>query len=128
MFLGRMLVSLLLITLSVQNTLFLFALLVFAAAVPALTIKETERTNIRERYSNLLHRMFPITVDPTPLKQNGLWAIYLGSFMRQLGIAGIMSLIAIFMTEAVGLSESLAVLLSGINPALQFFLICFLVD
>ncbi len=121
MFLGRMLVSLLLIVLSVQNTLFLFALLVFAAAAPALKIKESKRTDVRERHGNLLHRIFPITVDPTPLKQNGLWAVYLGSFMRQLGIAGIMSLIAIYMTESVGLSEPLAVLLSGINPALQFF-------
>ncbi|MFW6119763.1 MAG: MFS transporter [Petrotogales bacterium] len=121
MFLGRMLVSLLLIILSVQNTLLLFALLVFAAAAPSLRIKETKRTDVRDRYGNLLHRIFPITVDPTPLKQNGLWAVYLGSFMRQLGIAGIMSIIAIYMTESVGLSESLAVLLSGINPALQFF-------
>jgi len=121
MFLGRVLVSLLLIILSVQNTLLFFGLLVFAATIPALMIRESKRTNIRERYGNLLHRIFPITVDPTPLKQNGLWAVYLGSFMRQLGIAGIMSLIAIFMTESVGLSKSFAVLLSGINPALQFF-------
>ena len=65
--------------------------------------------------------IFHLTSDPGPLKNNGLWAMYVGSFMRQFAIAGATSIMIIYMTEKVGISSSVAVMISGLNPLFQTF-------
>jgi MFS family permease len=94
----------------------------FISWIPLITgvfIREGNRKAQKEKSKKILHRLFPIVSDYTPLKKNGLWAIYLGSFIRQFGISGTMAAILIFMTENLLLSYSLAVLLSSLNPMFQ---------
>lgn len=121
MFQGGILMSLLLLMISVQMTMLVFALLMFVAVLPALFVKETKKSEVRRASGSLLNRILPIVSDFSPMKRNGLWALYIGVFMRQFGIAGITALAAVYMTEEVGLTSSGAALLSSINPGLQFF-------
>ncbi len=121
MFQGGLLISLLLAMISVRLTMLVIALLMFFAVLPALSVKEKRKTEVRISSGTLLNRILPIVSDFSPLKRNGLWALYIGVFMRQFGIAGITSLAAVYMTEEVGLTASAAAFLSSINPGLQFF-------
>lgn len=47
--------------------------------------------------------------------------MYVGSFIRQFAIAGVTSIIIIYMTERIGLLASLAAIISGLNPLFQTF-------
>jgi len=121
MFLGRVSLSVLLLWLSVKNTILFFSAISLMAFIQAFFIPEKANTPEVERRKKRSF-IFPSAIfDINRMKRNGLWAVYLGSFIRQFGIAGTTSLIAVYMTEVVGLSKSLAVLLSGLNPLLQIF-------
>lgn len=121
MFLGRVSLSVLLLWLSVKNTILFFSMIALLAFIQAFFISEKNSVHEIERQRKRSF-IFPSAIfDVDRMKRNGLWAVYLGSFIRQFGIAGTTSLIAVYMTEVVGLSKSLAVLLSGLNPLLQIF-------
>lgn len=45
--------------------------------------------------------------------------MYLGSFLRQLGVGGTFALIGVYLTETVGLSKAQSVLFASANPFLQ---------
>lgn len=122
MLVGRYLLSALLLWFSVKTTIWWFAIIVWLAIVPLLFISESPR-NISYQGSkrSILERLFPLTSDPSPLKNNGLWAMYVGSFIRQFAIAGVTSIIIIYMTERIGLLASLAAIISGLNPLFQTF-------
>ncbi|AKI97376.1 MFS transporter [Kosmotoga pacifica] len=123
MFIGRILISVLLLWLSVRSTIFFFSIIALSTVVPVFFMKGINRTVIssEERKKGFIAAFLPFVVDPAPMLKNGIWAIYMGSFMRQFGIAGTTSLIAVYLTEEMGLSKSLAVILTAINPLIQIF-------
>lgn len=116
---GRLLLALLLLFFAVAQTINWYASLALIATVPILFIKEDERKTYRRR--GFLKRIFPISEDATPLWENGLWALYAGTFLRQLGTAGATSIIAVYMTEQIGLSGSTTAMITAINPLMQIF-------
>ncbi|MCX7813580.1 MAG: MFS transporter [Pseudothermotoga sp.] len=81
-----------------------------APAAPHLRY-EIQRTN--------LQRVFSAITSKSVLKKKNLWAMYLGSFLRQLGIGGTFALIAVYLVEDVGLSKSETILLAASNPFMQ---------
>jgi len=116
--LGRILLSPLLNVLSVSwamSSLYLLSLLVilFVFLAPDIEHKRYEivRTNLQRIFSALTAKKI--------LKKNNLWAMYLGSFLRQFGIGGTFALIAVYLTENVGLTRGQTVLLASANPFLQ---------
>jgi MFS family permease len=119
MFVGRVALSFFFLDNSPKEAIMLFCFISWIPLITGVFIREGNRKAQKEKSKKILHRLFPIVSDYTPLKKNGLWAIYLGSFIRQFGISGTMAAILIFMTENLLLSYSLAVLLSSLNPMFQ---------
>ncbi len=119
MFSGRLLLALLLLFFTVSMTIKWFASLALIAAIPILFVREGERKTTHRK--GFLTRLFPLTSDASPLLKNGLWAVYMGTLLRQLGIAGATSIIAVYLTETVGLSGSLTAAITAINPFMQIF-------
>lgn len=68
---------------------------------------------------SFVEKILPVLKDPEPLRSNGMWALYLASFLRQAGTAGSMGLAAVFIRDVVGLTESLTVILAAVNPLFQ---------
>ncbi|MBN2219517.1 MAG: MFS transporter [Kosmotogaceae bacterium] len=116
---GRIMLSILLIFFSVSQAINWYAFVALIAVVPVLFLKEEE--HLVSRRKGFLNRLFPLKEDSTPLWENGLWAIYAGTFLRQLGTAGATSIIAIYMTERIGLSGAATAIITSINPFLQIF-------
>ena len=123
MFLGRVLLSVLLLWLSVRSVIFFFSIIALSVAIPIFLMKGINRKAAAKKAEkrNIIAAFFPLVSDPSPMLKNGVWAIYIGSFMRQFGITGSTSLIAVYLTEEMGLSKSLAVILTAINPLIQIF-------
>lgn len=116
--LGRIIIWPLLNVISVvwtMNIMYFVSLLVifFSFLAPDVEHKRYEivRTN--------LQRIFSAIASKRILKRNNLWAMYLGSFLRQLGIGGTFALIGVYLTETVGLSKAQSVLLASANPFMQ---------
>ncbi|PNE23454.1 MFS transporter [Mesotoga sp. Brook.08.YT.4.2.5.1] len=116
---GRLLLSMLLVFLTVTQTINWYATIAFLAVIPALFLRDQEHTVARRK--GFLNRLFPLKQDSSPLWENGLWAVYVGTFLRQLGTAGATSIIAIFMTERIGLSASATAIITSVNPFMQIF-------
>ncbi|MDD3459946.1 MULTISPECIES: MFS transporter [unclassified Mesotoga] len=116
---GRLLLSMLLVFFTVTQTINWYATIAFLAVIPALFLRDQEHTVARRK--GFLNRLFPLKQDSSPLWENGLWAVYVGTFLRQLGTAGATSIIAIFMTERIGLSASATAIITSINPFMQIF-------
>jgi len=116
---GRLLLSMLLVFFTVTQTINWYATIAFLAVIPALFLRDQEHTVARRK--RFLNRLFPLKQDSSPLWENGLWAVYVGTFLRQLGTAGATSIIAIFMTERIGLSASATAIITSVNPFMQIF-------
>jgi len=116
---GRLLLSMLLVFFTVTQTINWYATIAFLAVIPALFLRDQEHTVARRK--GFLNRLFPLKQDSSPLWENGLWAVYVGTFLRQLGTAGATFIIAIFMTERIGLSASATAIITSVNPFMQIF-------
>jgi MFS family permease len=121
MFIGRIALAYFLIGNGPREAIIAFCIISWIPVFFALFIKEGNRTVRKKKSENIFHRLLPIVSDWSPMKKNGLWSVYVGSFLRQFGISGAMAAILIFMTENLALSYSLAVLLSSFNPLFQMF-------
>lgn len=116
---GRLLLSILLLFMAPKSVFPLMSIVLLSSSIFVLKIKEKGDSKYRRKTENFLEAILPILKDPTPLKRNGMWAVYLASFLRQSGTAGAMGLAAIFIRDVVGLSESFTVILAAINPMVQ---------
>jgi len=121
MFVGRLVLAFFLVEDNPRAAIIAFCILAWIPVISGLFVKDGNKTFQKKKSERLLHRLFPITSDWTPMKKNGLWSVYIGSFLRQFGMSGTTSAILIFMTEDLLLSTSVAVLLSSFNPLLQMF-------
>jgi len=100
---------------SVQKTVSILALGAVCAALPAFFV--SARTEAKPREKGEPFRLLPRTED---LKLHGMWAVYLGTFIRNIGVAGFISISALYMKEGIGLSESHSMLVAGIDPLFMF--------
>ncbi|MDN5338021.1 MAG: hypothetical protein PWQ20_1091 [Thermotogaceae bacterium] len=120
MLISRVLLSALLLFFSYKPLILLMSVILTSAFVPVLMIKEKkDMIKYRRRAENFIEKIFPILKDPKPLRSNGMWALYIASFLRQAGTAGSMGLAAVFIRDIVGLSESFTVILAAVNPLFQ---------
>lgn len=116
--LGRLVISPLLNVLSV---VWVMLILYFVSLGMLYFIKVTAAAP-HQRYEvhrTNLQRVFSAISSKSVLKKKNLWAMYLGSFLRQLGIGGTFALIAVYLVEDVGLSKSETILLAASNPFMQ---------
>lgn len=115
---GRIVVSPLLRFFSVTQVM----LILFFIALTMLYFIEKSVVVPHQRYEvqrTNLQRIFSAISSKHILKKNNLWAMYLGSFLRQLGIGGTFALIAVYLVEEMNLSKSVTILLSSANPFMQ---------
>jgi len=120
MLIGRILLSILLLFAGSKSVILLMSLVLISAFMPVLMIRERKDiSKFKRKAKGFLETVFPVFKDPEPFKKNGMWALYLASFLRQAGTAGAMGLAAVFIRDVVGLSESFTVVLAAVNPAVQ---------
>ncbi len=119
MFLSKILLSILLISISIRASFIWLFIISLVSVIPIFFIKEKEKKCTRSDSKNLIKKLFPILENPKPLKENGMWAIYLSAFFRQMGTTGALASLTIFMKENIGMSNSLAVGITSINPISQ---------
>ncbi len=116
-FTSRVMMGVFLIWISVRVSLWLFALVFAFSIIPLFFIKERERNPKFARKRNFLMNVEDFHL----MKNNGLWSVYIASFMRQAGTSGWLSLIAVYLVYAVKLSPSTVGFISGLNPLVQIF-------
>ncbi len=115
-FASRMIMGIFLIWISVKASLWLFAFIFTLSIIPLFLIKEKHSDLIKRR------KHFLISVEDFRLmKNNGLWSVYIASFMRQAGTSGWLSVIAVYLVYSVKLSASTVGFISGLNPLVQIF-------
>ena len=109
---------------SVGSTVSVLALGAVLAAIPTIFIpssvasfhaESAQNPNTKQRTSKF--RLLPRRED---LRIRGMWAVYLGTFIRNIGVAGFISISALYMKEGIGLSESRSMLVAGIDPLFMF--------
>ena len=115
--LGRFLIAALIGILGVLGTMGMFCAVAAFAVVFASFIPRVEHSRHQRRKT--IEKMFSALVSKDILKRNNLWAMYIGTLLRQLGTAGTFALIAVYLTERVGLTQSQAAFLSMMNPLMQ---------
>jgi len=119
MLLGRIVLAFLFVKYPSNPIILIFSILAWIPFCSSLFIKEKIKIVENKTHKSLIKRLFPLIETPHVLKKNGLWSIYAGSFLRQLGITGGLSTILIYLTEVLGLSTSMATIITAINPAFQ---------
>jgi MFS family permease len=115
---GRIVISPLLNLLSVVHVM----LILFFVALTMLYFVQRTAVVPHHRYEvqrTNLQRVFSAITSKSVLKKKNLWAMYLGSFLRQLGIGGTFALIAVYLVEEVGMKKSATILLASANPLMQ---------
>lgn len=116
--LGRIVVSPLLRFFSVVQVM----LILFFIALAMLYFIQRAEVVQHQRYEvqrTNLQKVFSAISSKNVLKRKNLWAMYLGAFLRQLGIGGTFALIAVYLVEEMNLSKSTTILLASANPFMQ---------
>ncbi|MCD6550757.1 MFS transporter [Thermotoga sp.] len=108
MLLSRLSIGFLLMFVDLRFAFVFFSIVIATAVIPALMIKE-ER--VERKVKNLHFRK--------QLLEGGTWAIYLGSFLRQMGTSGSMSLIAVYLSDTFKYSASTIGFVTAVNPLVQ---------
>ena len=117
MLLSRFLVGLLLLYLTVKSAMGVLVILTGLSVLPAFFVRDVVKRerNASEKSGALKSFQYAVRM----MGKNGLWALYVSSFLRQFGTSGTLSLAAIYLTEQIGLSKSAVGFMSAINPMLQ---------
>ena len=106
---GRILMGFFLMIFDIKTSMILFSVIMALAVIPSLQIPENLK--IPEKSVNVTRREI--------LLKDGLWAMYVGSFLRQMGISGSISVIAIYLTEILKYPKWMVGFVASANPALQ---------
>ncbi len=113
MLFGRLMVGTLLLFFNVKSSMLFLVTLAWISVIPVFLIKEAARNSEesgKEKKKKALRSI---------MARNGLWSVYTAAFMRQFGISGTASLVAIYLTEKLGLEKSTVGFVSAINPVIQ---------
>ncbi|MFW5711248.1 MAG: MFS transporter [Spirochaetota bacterium] len=121
---GRLSLSAALSILPVATTVLLLAIGTLGAALPTLFLParsvEPTKTDPPPRPAGYRHHRLQLFPRKEDLAICGMWAVYLGTFIRNIGVAGFISISALYMKEGIGLSESHSMLVAGIDPLCMF--------
>ncbi len=120
-FTSKMLIGFALIWISVKTSLWIFILVFMASLVPLFFVRDKNKnTNRREKT-----HLFLSSQDIYLMKNYKIWSIYVGTFLRQFGVNGMLSVVAVYMVYAVKLSPFMVGFLASLNPLVQIFSILF---
>jgi len=108
MLLSRLFIGFLLMFMDLKLAFVFFSIVVAMAVIPALRIKEEGVQKQKEK-----------THFGKQILKHGTWALYLGSFLRQMGTSGSMSLIAVYLNDTFHYSASTIGFITAVNPLIQ---------
>jgi len=121
--LGRIIAGLLLGYLAFRGTYLVLALLPLLALVPLTALREAHDpagAGTPLGWAKLKKSFLPELKNDRVFAQQGLWSLYLGTALRQMGIAGSFSLIFVYMLSELKIDPSLIGLITAFNAGTQF--------
>ena len=119
MFLGRIILSLILLFLTIKYSILFMSIFGILALIFSIFVSYPE--NIQKENISANKKLFAGFSNLKKLKKNGLWSIFVGSFIRFVGVTGTTSVIAVFMTEKIGLTDSFSMVVASLDPLFMFF-------
>ncbi|MDK2952471.1 MAG: hypothetical protein PWQ77_2136, partial [Kosmotogales bacterium] len=119
MFLGRIILSLILLFLTIKYSILFISIFGILALIFSIFVSYPE--NIQKENIATNKKLFSGFSNLKKLKKNGLWSIFAGSFIRFVGVTGTTSVIAVFMTEKIGLTDSFSMVVASLDPLFMFF-------
>jgi MFS family permease len=119
MFLGRIILSLILLFLTIKYSILFMSIFGILALIFSIFVSYPE--NIQKENISANKKLFAGFSNLKKLKKNGLWSIFAGSFIRFVGVTGTTSVIAVFMTEKIGLTDSFSMVVASLDPLFMFF-------
>ncbi|PLV59105.1 MFS transporter [Thermotoga sp. KOL6] len=108
MLLSRLSIGFLLIFIDLKMAFVFFSIVIAVAVIPILMLKEKKLEKKREE------KHFKRLV-----LENGTWAVYVGSLLRQMGTSGSMSLIAVYLNDTFHFDASTIGFITSVNPLIQ---------
>ena len=121
MFLGRIILSLILLFLTTQYSILFMSIFGFLALTSSFFITYNDSEKSEGQNLSAKQKLFSGFSNLNRLKRNGLWSIFVGSFIRFVGVTGTTSVIAVFMTEKIGLTDSFSMVVASLDPLFMFF-------
>jgi len=119
MFLGRIILSLILLFLTIKYSILFMSIFGILALIFSIFVSYPE--TIQKENITANKKLFSGFSNLKKLKKNGLWSIFVGSFIRFVGVTGTTSVIAVFMTEKIGLTDSFSMVVASLDPLFMFF-------
>ncbi len=121
-FVGKIIVGVVFLWISIELSLWIFILIFASSIMPLIAVNEKKRSKPSpKKRSNIFVNLEDVKL----MKENQLWSVYIGTFLRQFGINGVLSIIAIYMVYSAKLTPSMTGFLAGLNPLVQIFSILF---
>ena len=121
--LGRIIAGLLLWYLAFRGAYLVLALFPLLALAPLVAFRETRESpgaTAPHNWVGLRQSLFPKLRRDQVFAQRGLWSLYLGTVLRQMGITGTFSLIFVYMLAELGISPALIGFTAAFNEGTQF--------
>jgi MFS family permease len=115
-FTSKIMIGFTLLIISVKTSLWIFILIFALGIVPLFWINE-KRTHQARKKRNLFVSLEDIKL----MKESNLWSVYVGTFLRQFGVNGMLSIVAVYMVYSVKLSPFMVGFLASLNPLVQIF-------
>ncbi|ABQ46570.1 MULTISPECIES: MFS transporter [Thermotoga] len=109
MLLSRISIGFLLMFMDLKLAFVFFSIVVAVSVIPALGLKEEKIQKKKEEDFHFGRKVM----------EHGIWALYLGSLLRQMGTSGSMSLIAVYLNERFHYSASTIGFVTAVNPLIQ---------
>ncbi len=119
-FTSKIMIGFTLLIISVKTSLWIFILIFAISVIPLFWVKE--RNNHRDTKKR---KLFFNMEDMKLMRESNLWSIYVGTFLRQFGVNGMLSIAAVYMVYGVKLSPFMVGFLASLNPLVQIFSILF---
>ncbi len=120
-FTSKILIGFALIFISVKISLWIFIVVFMASILPLFFVKDERRAKVKRREATLFLNSHDIYL----MKEYKIWSIYVGTFLRQFGVNGMLSVVAVYMVYSVKLSPFMVGFLASLNPLVQIFSILF---
>ncbi len=121
-FIGKIIVGVVFLWISIKLSLWIFILIFASSVIPLLKINENEKDKSPQKKKR---NVFINLEDVKLMKENQLWSVYIGTFLRQFGVNGVLSIIAVYMVYSARITPSMTGFLAGLNPLVQIFSILF---
>ncbi|MFQ6111935.1 MAG: MFS transporter [Nitrospinota bacterium] len=121
--LGRIIAGFLLGYLAFRGTYLVLALFPLLALVPLAALREAgdpPGAGVSLGWRGLKRSILPELKSDWVFAQRGLWSLYLGIALRQMGIAGTFALIFVYMLAKLGINPAIIGFITAFNAGTQF--------